>query len=164
MLLNLFLASLPSQVNEFVKARTPKSLTDAAEAADLCFSNKSSNLPVKKEARRDYPNSNRQINSAETSKNDASSDVSLTDCRKTTVRNDYVKSKSEGSGRQSHVKGACWSCGSTEHKQTVLSLRKDHKSPLLILLFRLHWSIIQRERCRVVNGSDRLFSDARSSI
>jgi hypothetical protein len=42
MILNLFMASLPQNVNEFVKGRTPTTANDAASAADLCFAIKSS--------------------------------------------------------------------------------------------------------------------------
>ena len=42
MILNLFMASLPPSVNDFVKARTPKTANDAACAADLCFAIKGS--------------------------------------------------------------------------------------------------------------------------
>jgi hypothetical protein len=42
MILNLFMASLPPHVSEFVKARTPETATDAACEADLRFDIKSS--------------------------------------------------------------------------------------------------------------------------
>jgi hypothetical protein len=115
MLLNLFLASLPSNVNEFVKARTPKSLTDAAESADLWISIKGSNVHVKMpDGKKDNPSANRHRNLAEIGKNDASNDVVVTDFRKT--------STSKQLGHQPKVKGACWTCGSTEHKRSNCSV------------------------------------------
>jgi hypothetical protein len=48
MSLYMFLDSLPLNVCEFVKAKTPESVNDAAVAADLCFSIKGSNMPNKK--------------------------------------------------------------------------------------------------------------------
>jgi hypothetical protein len=80
MLLNLLLNALPSHVVEFVKARTPRSVNDAAVTADLCSSKRRSSLSCKKpEAQKRIVFSNRQVSATEAGKRDANYDVHVGD-------------------------------------------------------------------------------------
>jgi hypothetical protein len=119
MLLNMFLDSLPSHVCEFVKAKTPKSVNDAAVAADLCFSIKGSNMPNKKpDNKKPGGLAYRQTNPIETSKQDSCSDYTVSgDSRQVNAQAINSKASASQSGSQVKPQTACWNCGSNEHKR-----------------------------------------------